>query len=186
MTDRTPDPPAFEPFRVERSERIYDSPWCGLRRDVIELSGGKLQEYHVVEISPAVAVVPVLPDGRIALLWQLRHPHGGTHWEIPAGRIHDGEDPKDAATRELLEETGLRSDDVRRVAGFYPTNGISPHYAHIFVARDCERVRDPEPDAAERLSVHWMPESEVRARLEGAEFEDGFTALALFYLFAGR
>ena len=134
----------------------------------------------------AVAVVPVMPNGSIAMLWQLRHPHGKTHWEVPAGRLHADEDPADAARRELLEETGLASDDVERLAGFYPTNGISPHYAHLFVARDCRRVAEPDLDPAERLSMSVMPWAEVEERLHAGRFQDGFTALALHYWNARR
>lgn len=180
----TGDPPAFPPFQVPQSERIYDSPWCGLRRDMVELPSGRLQEYHVFEVSDAVAVVPVLRDGSIVMLWQFRHPHGRTHWEIPAGRIAEGERPDEAARRELLEETGFRPEKLERVAGFYPTNGISAHYAHLFVAHGCARVAEPAHDDAERMSVHVLPEAAVRARLERGEYQDGFTALALFYHFS--
>ena len=98
------DPPPFDPFPVHATEQIYDSYWCGLRRDVIELAPRKLQEYHVFEVQNAVAVVPVRPDGSIVMLWQLRHPHGKTHWEIPAGRIEKGESEEDAAARELHQD----------------------------------------------------------------------------------
>jgi len=178
------DPPPFAPFPVPKTERIYDSEWCGLRRDFVELDDGHLQEYHVFEVSDAVAVVPVLPDGSIVMLWQFRHPHGRTHWEVPAGRVAEGEAPAAAAARELLEETGHRAARLERLAGFYPTNGISAHYAHLFVAYDCEHVQDLELDAAERLSVHVRPADAVRRQLESGEFADGFTALALFYHFA--
>lgn len=180
------DPPAFPAFPVPRSERIYDSPWCGLRRDLVELPGGRLQEYHVFEVSDAVAVVPVLRDGSIVMLWQFRHPHGRTHWEVPAGRIAEGESPEEAARRELLEETGFRAARLERVAGFYPTNGISAHYAHLYLAQDCAPLAPPRHDDAERMSVHVLPEALVRERLERGDFQDGFTALALFYHFSRR
>jgi ADP-ribose pyrophosphatase len=178
------DPPPFRPFPVRASERIYDSPWCGLRRDHVELDDGRLQEYHVFEVSDAVCVVPVLPDGSLVLLWQYRHPHGRTHWELPAGRVHDGEPPEAAAERELLEETGFRARRLERLAGFYPTNGISPHYAHLYLAHDCVREREPDPDASERLQPRVWPAALVRARLLRGDFEDGFTALGLFHHFA--
>ena len=73
---------------------------------------------------------------------------------------------------------------LERVAGFYPTNGISAHWATIFVARDCERVAEPTPDPAERLRVVERPFDEVRAELLRGDYEDGFTALALLYLLA--
>jgi 8-oxo-dGTP pyrophosphatase MutT (NUDIX family) len=178
------DPPPLDPLEVASTERIYDSPWCGLRRDQLVLADGTLQEHHVFEVSPAVAVVPVLPDGSLLMLWQFRHPHGRTHWEVPAGRIHDGEDPRVAAERELLEETGHRAGSLERVAGFYPTNGISPHYAHVFVARGCAKVAEPVLDPAERLTVYVQDAAEVRQRLLRGGYEDGFTALSLHYYFS--
>ena len=179
------DPPPFPPIPIRSTERIYDSPWCALRRDWLELEeGGKLQEYHVFEVTEAVAVVPCRADGSFVFVWQFRHPHGLTHWEIPAGRVQEGEDVEVAAHRELLEETGYRAGRLERMPGFYPVNGISPHHASLFVARDCEQVADPDLDHTERLSVAIKDEREVRERLLRGDFADGFTALALLYHFA--
>jgi ADP-ribose pyrophosphatase len=181
-----PELAPFAPFPLARSERIYDSPWCGLRRDLLHLPDGALQEYHVLEITPAVCVVPVLADGSIAMLWQHRHPHGRTHWEVPAGRMHAGETPEAAARRELREETGLDAERLERMAGFFPTNGISAHYAHAFVAYGCRPAGELVLDAAERLTMHVIPATAVRSRLLTGGFEDGFTSLALFYYFASQ
>src|SRR6188472_3399432 len=128
------NPKPFRPFGLARSERIYHSPWCGLRRDIVLLESGAEREYHVFEIGDAVAVVPVLPDGRIVMIGQYRYPHGKTHWEIPAGRLHENEEPVEAARRELREETGYRAARFEPLPGFYPSNGITAHFAHAFVA----------------------------------------------------
>ena len=186
MSEPRGDPPQFPPFELASSERIYDSYWCGLRRDHVELAGGKLQEYHVFEIHDAVAVVPVLPDRSIVMLWQYRHPIRKTHWEVPAGRVDEGESPAQAAEREMLEETGYRAKELVHLGGFHPTNGISPHHAELYAALDCELVQAPEPGPTEKFSVHVLPEAEVKRRLHRGDFEDGFTALALFYWFARR
>jgi 8-oxo-dGTP pyrophosphatase MutT (NUDIX family) len=180
------DPPPFAPFDLAKSERVYDSYWCALRRDYVKLADGRLQEYHVFEIHDAVAVVPVLPDGSIVMLWQYRHPLRTTHWEVPAGRVDEGESAARAAERELLEETGYRPRRLVELGAFHPTNGISPHHARLFAALGCELVATPAPGPCEKFSVHAMSEAEVRRRLGRGHFKDGFTALALFYYFASR
>ncbi|HRV82069.1 MAG TPA: hypothetical protein P5218_11555, partial [Planctomycetota bacterium] len=76
MTAIPSDPEPFPPFEVERQEHVYRSPWCALRRDQVVLPSGKLQEYHVFEISPAAVVVPECADGRLVLVGQYRYPHG--------------------------------------------------------------------------------------------------------------
>lgn len=176
------NPPPFAPFPVLRSERIYRSRWCGLRRDLLRLHNGREQEYHVVEIPDAVAVVPVLPDGRIVLIGQFRHPHQKTHWEVPAGRMLDGEAPEICAERELREETGHRAGSWERLPGFYPINGISDHYAHVFVAKDCVPLGGGhEPEDCEQIVVRTFTRGEVEALLDSGRIEDAFAAVSLMY-----
>jgi ADP-ribose pyrophosphatase len=179
--DELPDPPPYDGHPVESTERLYDSPWVGLRRDHLRLPDGASQEYHVVEITDAVVVVPRLPDGRLVMIWQHRHPHGETHWEVPAGRIGEGEAADAAAHRELMEETGHRAGRLVPLPGFYPINGISDHWAHAFLALDCERVGEPTPEVTEQLQVGVFSEDHVRGLLAAGELTDGFTALALFH-----
>ena len=179
--DTPDDPHPFEPFGVHKSERIYDSAWCGLRRDEVILPSGALQEYHVFEISDAVGIVPVLPDGRVVLIGQYRYPHGRTHWESPAGRIDEGEEAAAAALRECEEETGYRPARVEALPGFYPTNGISAHYAHLFIGHDCVPTGGARPDASEQLCPRVFTREEVEALLDAGKLADGFTAIALMY-----
>ncbi len=177
------DPPPFAPFSVRSSERLYDSSWCGLRRDMVELEGGAAQEYHVFEIPDAVVVVPLLADGGIVLIGQYRYPHGRTHWEVPAGRIGAGESALDAAQRELAEESGCSAERFIELPGFFPVNGISPHYVRAFAALGCRQDRALELDRSERIMAQRFERSEVHALLNGGKIQDAFTALALFYAF---
>ena len=187
MSASDADPPQLEPFPLVKSERIYDSIWCGLRRDHVRLTDGSVQEHHVFEVTGAVVVVPVLPDGRLILLWQYRHPLGHAHWELPAGRIAEGETPGEAASRELAEETGYRAKRLEHIQGFFPINGISPHHAHVFLGHDCvAREEGTAHEASERMSVHVLEEEAVRRKLLAGGIEDGFALIGLFHHFARR
>jgi 8-oxo-dGTP pyrophosphatase MutT (NUDIX family) len=180
------NPEPFPPFDVARSDRIYDSPWCGLRRDELILHDGSLQEHHVFEISDAVVVVPVLKGGSIVMIGQYRYPHGKTHWELPAGRIAPEEPPEKAVERELLEETGFRPGRLVPLPGFYPTNGISAHFAHAFVALDCEKIAEATPEPSEQIIVRVFGQDEVEALVDAGRLEDGFSALPLLYYLRWR
>ncbi len=185
-TEHNPaNPEPFAPFPTEKSEQIYDSPWCGLRRDEVRLPNGNLQEYHVFEVSDAVAVVPVKVDGSLVMIGQYRYPHGKTHWEMPAGRIDEGETPLEAAHRELREETGHSSSKVIPLPGFYPTNGISAHYAHVFLALDCVPTHELNLDDAEQLIVRTFSQAQAEALLDAGLLADAFTALPLMYYLRG-
>jgi ADP-ribose diphosphatase len=175
------EPPQFRPFEVLRSHRLYDSAWCGLRRDILKLHSGAEQEYHVVEIPDAVVTVPVLADGSLVLIGQYRYPHGRTHWEVPAGRIGPGESPRQAAARELLEEAGCVAGRWIELPGFYPTNGISAHYAHAFAALECVQSAAPTPEGAEQIVTRRFTRSEVEHLLDAGRIADGFAALTLLY-----
>ena len=179
---KVPDePPPFEPLAVERSERIYDSPWVGLRRDFLRLPDGGVQEHHVVEITDAAVVIPLLEGERVLMVGQWRHTHGETHWEFPAGRLHEGEEPAVGATRELLEETGYAAARLEPLPGFYPTNGITSHYAHTFVGHDCRLVAQPRREPAELMTMHVFSYGEVEALLDAGRLVDAFAALPLAY-----
>lgn len=173
------DPVPFAPFRRARSERIYDSPWVSLRRDAVSRADGPERDYHVVEITDAVAVVPVRDDGSIVLVGQYRYPHGRTHWEIPAGRLAAGESALDGAVRELREETGHAASRWEELPGFYPINGISAHWAHLYVAHGCAAVGALALDELEQIVVRAFTRAEVEALLDAGRFSDGFTAIGI-------
>jgi ADP-ribose pyrophosphatase len=166
---------------VAKREQVYDSPWCGLRRDEVVLPNGALQEYHVFEISNAVAVVPITRAGEFVLVGQYRYTHGRTQWEVPAGRLEDGESPADGARRELREETGHAAGRLVELPGFFPTGGISAHYAHAFLALDCEPVGELDLDPSEQIVVRTFPRASVEALLDAGRFADAFTALTVAY-----
>jgi len=123
----------------------------------------------------------VLPAGRGALIGQYPHAHGKTHWEVPAGRVSAGETALAAAERELLEEAGLRAGRWTSLPGFYPINGISPHYAHAFLAEECLVVGEPQPEESEQLVRRFCTREEIEGLFDAGRFADAFTALAVAY-----
>jgi len=95
--------------KILKSEIIYEGKAFGVRRDELIEPTGVRTIREVVTHPGSVVVLPVLPDGRIVLVRQYRHATRQYLWELVAGRMERGENPKTGAQRELIEETGYRA-----------------------------------------------------------------------------
>lgn len=98
------------------------------------LRGGGTSPRHVVRHPGAVAIIPVLDDGRICLIRNRRVSVDRELIEIPAGTLEPGEDPKETAFRELREETGYRAGRMEPLHAFFLSPGILDERMHVFVA----------------------------------------------------
>jgi ADP-ribose pyrophosphatase len=167
------------PFRTLHSSYPFVDARCAVRRDDFEMDDGFRGVHFVIEIPPAVCVVPVLPDGRILLLRQWRYTLGRELWEVPAGRIQTGESIEGAAARELREETGHAAGRFVSLGRLHPLTGISNHYGHLLAALDCQAKGPLELEPTERIQVVPTPRDEVRRLFANYEIEDGFAVAAL-------
>jgi 8-oxo-dGTP pyrophosphatase MutT (NUDIX family) len=103
--------------------------------------------------------------------------------DFPAGGIDPGENPQEAAEREVLEETGWRPGKLHHLVTYHPTNGTSDATFHLFAADGATHVGDPsDPDESER--VEWMPWDEVREEMRAGRVQDGLSLTALLWLSA--
>ena len=95
---------------VDHTRRIFKGRIVTLDIDTVTLPNGATVELEMIHHPGAAAVVPMKEDGTVILIRQYRHAAGGYIYEIPAGKLHPGEDPKLCAARELQEEIGYRAD----------------------------------------------------------------------------
>jgi ADP-ribose pyrophosphatase len=150
--------------------RVYEGPAFDVeRRD----------DRDVVLYGPAVAIVAVDTDGRLALVRQLRVPAGGPVLELPAGGVEDGESPLETAQRELAEETGCHGGEWAEVATFFTSPGYSDEKMHLFLATGVSHG-ESRPEDDEELELVRVPLEDIPSLLE--ECEDGKTLVGLLLL----
>jgi ADP-ribose pyrophosphatase len=168
--------------QILNSEMIYEGPVFGLRRDqVIEPSGVRAVR-EVITHPGSVVVLPILPDKRILLIRQYRHATRQYLWELVAGRIDGGEKPKQAAARELIEETGYRAKKLRVFLDVFPTPGFLEERMYILLAEGLT-AGEATPEEDERIEAKAFTRKEVEKMIEGNVIRDAKTiAGVLFYL----
>lgn len=174
-----------QPWTVLRSEYLIRRPWLTARRDCVRLpSGVENDEYWILEYPTWINVIAITTDGRMVLERQYRHGLGSTEWEIPAGVVEQGEEPEQAARRELLEETGFGGGRWTELGAYTPNASACTNLSHSFLALGVERVDNQHLEPTEDITIHLLPLNEVRRILECDGFKQALMAAPLWKFFA--
>jgi len=157
-----PDDPA--PFQVEQSEYVHRLPWFTVRKDAVRMAkGGYIPDYFILEYPDWLNVVAVTTDGQLVLIRQYRHGIGGVHFELCAGVIDPGEEPLQAAQRELLEETGFGGGQWQLYLTLSANPGTHTNRTYCFLATGVERLQEQQLEITEEISVHVLSPEQVLA-----------------------
>lgn len=169
--------------RILNSEMVYEGKVFGIRRDVIVEPGGMQVTREVVTHPGSVVILPLLPDGRILMIRQYRHATRHFLWELVAGRIDEGEKPREAAARELIEETGYRANRFTLFLDVFPTPGFLEERMYIFLAEGLTAGK-AHPEADENISRKAYRPKELREMIRRGKLRDAKSIAGLLYYFA--
>lgn len=129
---------------------------------------------------PGSAVMMVVDEKhRILLVKQFRLPAEQDLWELPAGRIDEGETPLQAAKRELREETGYQANKWVELSSFWPSPGYVAEKMNLFLALELTEGQQ-EPMEDERIELRWFAEDELGAMIREKKIPDGKTMIGYY------
>ena len=160
------------------SETIFDGRILHVRRDTVLLPNGHQSTREVVDHPGGVGVLALDGQGRALLVSQFRYPYGQVLREIPAGKLEYGEDPAQAAVRELREETGAVAGSFQSLGELYPSPGYCGEIIRIYLARELS-FGDASPDEDEFLGLERVPFSQLVEQVLSGEIRDAKTIAAV-------
>ncbi|QGG41631.1 NUDIX domain-containing protein [Aeromicrobium yanjiei] len=176
---------------VARSESIYDSAYIALRTDTIVDPAGHEHARAVVQPNGAVGVLAIDQDDRVLLVEQYRHPVGRRLLELPAGTLDvAGEEPLEAAVRELAEEADIIAGEWTSMLHLLATPGYSTERWEVFRATDLRPV--PAADRTERVAEEadmvqwWLPFDQALAAVLDGRITDSMTVSGILAAHALR
>jgi ADP-ribose pyrophosphatase len=118
-----------------KTEMIFQGKFISLHVDHVELPNGQIATREIVRHPGAVCILALLDD-KMLVVEQYRKPLGKSQIEIPAGKLEPGEDPLEAAGRELGEETGYHCQSLRHICSYYTSPGFADELIHFYLAEN--------------------------------------------------
>ena len=142
-----------------------------------EMYDGSTATFEALKRPGTVQVIPVVGDKIV--LAQEEQPLAAKRFTYVGGRQEEGEEPIEVAKRELLEETGLESDDFELIRTYEPS-GKFEWKIYVFVARDCRKVAEQGLDAGEKIELHEVDFDEFLKIVSSRDFWERETSNDVF------
>ena len=172
-------PPA--PWKTLASRYLVRDRWMKLRADRCETANGiVLDPYYVQEVDDWAQVVAFDPADRILVIRQYRHGAGRVFTELPCGGIDRGEPPIEAASRELLEETGCTAESLQALPVMFPNPARYNNRIFTFMATGARHVQQQQLDATEDIEFEFLPLAEVLGLIDSGSFSQALHVSGLF------
>ena len=172
-------------WKVLKSEYLFRRPWLTVRRDCVELPDGRQNpEFYVLEYPDWVNVIAITEDGKFVMERQYRHGLGKTCFEIPAGVIEEGEDPLDAAKRELMEETGYGEGKWRKIMTVSGNSSTTDNLSHCYVAEGVRKRSAQHLDSTEDLEIVLLDTAQVKGLMVNDQIKQALMAAPLWRYFS--
>ena len=160
------------------SEKIFDGVILHIRRDQVELPGGGRSVREVVDHPGGVCVLALDSQWQALLVSQYRYPYQRVVREVPAGKLEYGEDPREAAIRELREETGATAGKFQSLGELYPSPGYCGEIIRMYLARELH-FGETDLDEDEFLTLERVPFDQLVQEVMDGSIKDAKTMAAV-------
>jgi len=163
--------------RLSPKQVIYEDARQNIYRVFADF--GEFTKEYTVRDSGQRAGLVVASSDAVLLVQQYRFLINDLSWEIPGGKIDEGETPEAAAARECAEETGFQCQGLAPLVNFNPGLDTNHNPTHVFYSKDFNPITGFQIDPREVLHLEWIPLDRCVTMIFDNQIIDGLTIIAL-------
>lgn len=164
-------------WKTTSSKYVYENKWIKVRHDEIVTPKGVKGEYGIVESRSFALIIPKVKD-MFYLVEQYRYAVNRDSLEFPAGGIEKDEQVESVLSRELQEEAGLKSSNIKKLGYLYSANGFTTDGFYVYLAESCEEIERQPEELEEGMVVKKFTSEELKEQIKTGKITDGPTVAA--------
>ena len=180
-------PEQIDDWRRLSSETLEDYGFFALRKDISRHPrSGRDHRFFIFEFPDWVNILPLTPEGEVIFVKQFRHGTRELTLEIPGGIVDPGESPKQAALRELFEESGYHAEDAIELGWVHPNPALQENRCWSYLALNVTRTVDDDHvvgTSSEAIEVETRPLVEIAGMMNDKTITHALTVCAFDHYF---
>ena len=168
-------------YTITGSNIVYRSLWIVVYEDQVRKSDGMIGMFNRISVRDSSVIVPIFKDGSLLMVENYRHGARMNLLELPGGLINADEEPRDAAKRELLEETGYECSTLEHINWTYTWPGRTTQKNFIFLAKGLKKRRKPHLEVFEYTKIRKLPKELVIQEIRSGNIKSAISISAILY-----
>jgi 8-oxo-dGTP pyrophosphatase MutT (NUDIX family) len=142
----------------------------------------KMGQFYTIDTNDWVNIIPMMVNNEVVMIKQYRHGSKEITLEIPGGLV-DKEDHREAALRELIEETGCVGEDIELLGSVNPNPAIFNNHCHTYLVKNVKKVAEINLDPNEDIEVVHMPIQEIPSLIEKGTIRHALVVVGFYFYF---
>ena len=159
------------PWQVLKTSEVFSAePWLALSVQQVRVPDGRvIDDYYQLALPDFIVVFAETSAGQVIMIRQYKHGARRTSLTLPGGLVEKGEDPEEAAKRELLEETGYQAESWQSLGSYVVNGNLGCGKGHFFMAAGARKIREPESGDLETMEIELLTREKIAEALRNGE-----------------